>query len=172
MQKGITHILHETPSKCLTMSSDLYYTMNPVRIYLAEDDEDDVLLFAQVLEDSETSFLLSKASNGSDLIRDVQTNIAQVPDFIFLDMNMPKKNGFDTLQELRHLLPPATQMFMLSTVSDAESVQRALQLGANGYISKCIPYPRFLDAIRSILTGIQLPLLSLPDNEVLPGQAS
>jgi DNA-binding NarL/FixJ family response regulator len=135
------------------MSSYLYYTMQPLRICLAEDDEDDLVLFKHVLDNLKLPFLLFRASNGCDLVRDIQMNVSIHPDYIFLDVDMPQKNGFETLRELRSQLPVETKIFMLSTLSDHYSVQLALSLGANGYISKCIPYSQFSNAISGILQG-------------------
>jgi DNA-binding NarL/FixJ family response regulator len=135
------------------MSEDLYYTMNPVRVCVAEDDEDDMLLFREALVDTKIPFLLSGASNGEGLVQHIVASMPSVPDYIFLDINMPLKNGYETLQELRNLLPKMTPIFMLSTANDSRSVLRALQLGANGYISKCISQAEFTNAVTAALTG-------------------
>jgi CheY-like chemotaxis protein len=130
---------------------ELNDSANPATILLAEDDEDDIFLLREALQDTNMPFVLNTVSNGEDLLREIDRRLPALPDYILLDINMPIKNGYETLNALRTLLPVETPIFMLSTAADDESVQKAMRLGATGYITKCLHYYQFTTTLRSIL---------------------
>jgi DNA-binding response OmpR family regulator len=123
----------------------------PATILLAEDDEDDIFLLREALQDTNMPFVLNTVSNGEDLLREVDRLLPALPDYILLDINMPIKNGYETLNELRTMLHVETPIFMLSTAGDNESVQQAMRLGATGYITKCLSFYQFTALLRSVL---------------------
>ncbi len=71
------------------------------RILLAEDDEDDFLLFRDALSDFEQPLHLTWVKDGEELMRTLREKAIAGPDMIFLDINMPRKNGFECLAEIR-----------------------------------------------------------------------
>jgi CheY-like chemotaxis protein len=79
---------------CFTMPASNKIT----RILLADDDEDDCILFQDVLNDLK-QFQLSIARNGIQAMQILFEQLSSLPDIIFLDLNMPLKNGFDCLQK-------------------------------------------------------------------------
>jgi two-component system NarL family response regulator len=74
------------------------------------------------------------------------------PDVVILDGRMPGLSGVDTLIALRREFPNARGL-MLSIDAGEEDVQKALQAGAAGYLSKATQLQELLRAIRSIHTG-------------------
>ena len=59
------------------------------------------------------------------------------PDVVLLDINLPRKNGFDLLKEIRNRDELASmQVIMLTAYGDVDSLAKALELGADDYISK------------------------------------
>src|SRR5690349_18527188 len=69
------------------------------KIWLADDDHDDCELFADVLKQILPSVQLALFTNGNDLM--TMLNRGLRPDLLFLDINMPLKDGLDCLLEIR-----------------------------------------------------------------------
>ncbi|HEX8278056.1 MAG TPA: response regulator [Segetibacter sp.] len=69
-----------------------------IKILLAEDDRDDLDIFQLALEDLQQPFELRHAKNGEILLTLLNED---VPDFIFLDILMPRKNGLACIREIR-----------------------------------------------------------------------
>jgi CheY-like chemotaxis protein len=67
-------------------------------IVLAEDDKDHTILFQVMLKQVDPTKTLSVVHNGEELLEFLSQ---QVPDIVFLDLNMPCKNGLDCLKEIR-----------------------------------------------------------------------
>ena len=67
-------------------------------IFLADDDADDCMLFEDALREVSTSTELTTANDGVELINLMETTVPPPPDVIFLDLNMPRKNGFECLE--------------------------------------------------------------------------
>jgi CheY-like chemotaxis protein len=121
---------------------------NHFRILLADDDDDDSFLFREALQQISPESHLIVASNGMELTHAIQSYTPQ-PDIIFLDMNMPVKNGLECLEEIR-----STQGFekipvvILSTSVAQYLWESAYKGGANLYIQK----PTSFDGLVEILT--------------------
>lgn len=109
-------------------------------IYLADDDSDDIFLFKEALREVTTSVHIHTAENGDLLLKMLDAKPA-LPDIIFLDLNMPIKNGFQSLEEIRandkyDKVPVA----ILSTSSDEKAIAAAHKNGANAYITKPVAF--------------------------------
>jgi CheY-like chemotaxis protein len=74
-------------------------TSQVFNILLAEDDVDDVLIFKMALSELNIAFELHHADNGRDLLLLLLNNLP--PDIIFLDINIPYKDGLSCLKEIR-----------------------------------------------------------------------
>lgn len=103
-------------------------------IILADDDVEDHQLFREALEEAAPFTTLSTSNNGSELMRLLQH---YVPDFIFLDMDMP---GLDGLQCLRHIrttdLLRDVHVIMFSGGARPIKVEMAYEMGADLFIIK------------------------------------
>lgn len=109
----------------------------PLRIFLADDDEDDRGFFAEALESVHPHCDLFMVNNGEKAINFFRDgNI--VPDFIFLDINMPKKTGIECLKFIRSMYPTNLHPYviMLSTSSSINVVDMSYEHGATMYIQK------------------------------------
>lgn len=78
---------------------------------------------------------------------------AHKPDFILLDIEMPKLDGFEVLQRIREdAETKAIPVVMFSAVNMKEETQKAIALGANGFLNKGVHAPRYvLDKIKSLM---------------------
>jgi len=75
--------------------------MKPIKILLIDDDEDDQALFVDALNQIDNSFRCDVASSGSEAMHSLNTK-SPAPDIIFLDLNMPKMNGYECLAEIKN----------------------------------------------------------------------
>ncbi len=71
-----------------------------LNIILAEDDYDDRLLFEEAIDELPISVELTTFDNGDELMEWLK-NKSELPDALFLDLNMPRKNGFAALGEIK-----------------------------------------------------------------------
>jgi CheY-like chemotaxis protein len=71
------------------------------KILLAEDDEDDFILFREALSEFNECARLEWVKDGEELMDSLKINVGELPDIIFLDINMPRKNGFECLTGIR-----------------------------------------------------------------------
>lgn len=71
-----------------------------LEIWLVDDDPDDCILFQTALEQISISSRLTVVYNGEQLMEFLNKNII-LPDILFLDLNMPRKNGFNCLTEIK-----------------------------------------------------------------------
>jgi DNA-binding response OmpR family regulator len=106
-----------------------------LKIILAEDDRDDSFLFQEALNRMPIETRLHLAQDGELFIEMLHTQ--DIPDFIFLDLNMPKKDGYSCLVEIRSIKKmEKVPVIIMSTSSHAQSIQRAYEAGADMYVRK------------------------------------
>lgn len=74
--------------------------LEPFRILLVDDDIDDCFFFKNTLSDLSISNHFTTV-DGVGLIKHLSKNSRNLPDILFLDLNMPSKNGFECLAELK-----------------------------------------------------------------------
>ncbi len=106
-------------------------------ILLAEDDEDDCFIFKNALEELPLTFHLTIVPNGEELMRLLNDATLRLPDVLFLDLNMPRKNGFECLQEIRsnkalNELP----VVIFSSAYAPDIVDKLFKDGAQYYVRK------------------------------------
>lgn len=124
-------------------------------IYLADDDSDDREFFADALSEIERDVILKQAPDGMHLMESLLTlSESELPDFIFLDINMPGKTGLECLQEIRNLSGGLKEVniVMLSTSSDPENIRRASELGATFYAVKPSCFERLKSLLEEVLS--------------------
>lgn len=73
----------------------------PIKILLADDDKDDRFFFEKALSEISIASDLSIAHDGEQLMQHLSENLKNLPDVLFLDLNMPRKNGFECLTEMK-----------------------------------------------------------------------
>ena len=117
----------------------------PIEILLVEDNPTDVSIAKEALADTKVSKHLHVVSDGAEALlfvrKQAQHAHAPSPDLILLDLNLPIKNGFDVLRELKgddklKLIP----VVVLSSSKREEDIVRAYDSGANCYITKPVDF--------------------------------
>ncbi len=128
-------------------------TTKPQRtIFLADDDADDCMLFEDALREVSDTTSLVTANDGVELMDILEKTVPPPPEVIFLDLNMPRKNGVECLIEIRN-----TQKFkdipvvIFSTSSLQASIEQVYNEGANIYVKKPGTFPKLKTAIKQIL---------------------
>ncbi|MBE9180319.1 response regulator [Oculatella sp. LEGE 06141] len=139
----------------------------PIEILLVEDNPGDVRLTQEVLRDGRVHNHLSVVSDGVEALAFLlkQGKYASVPrpDLILLDLNLPRRDGREVLQQIKnHHALKRIPVVVLTTSQAEEDIAKAYELHGNCYISKPVDLNQFIRVIRSIeefwLTIVKLPL--------------
>ncbi|MFD1142625.1 response regulator [Larkinella insperata] len=105
-------------------------------VFLVDDDEDDQFLLQQVFHQYSPECQIRLLSNGVELIEALET-INSLPALVMLDLNMPYMSGFEALEAIRKDEKYQSLPIVILTTSDQQiDQQRAIQLGANDFITK------------------------------------
>jgi CheY-like chemotaxis protein len=126
-----------------------------INILLADDDKADCLLFKDALEELPVSARLTIVHNGEQVIEELTKKGNKLPDVLFLDLNMPRKNGFATLGEIkRNTGLENLPVIIFSTSSELETVKKVFRDAAHYYICKPDNFPKLKKIIYEALTLI------------------
>ena len=124
---------------------------------LVDDDKDDQEIFRFALKkvDPEVSCLL--ANDGVFALEKLQEDSFKLPEFIFVDINMPRLNGVQVLGEIKKIdLLKKIPVYMYSTSGQPDIIQKCKKMGAADFIVKSANISDLEDALRSILQGIRI----------------
>ena len=104
---------------------------------IIDDDEDDQEIFKMCLNSVNKDIQCFSVYDGQEAIDMLMSNSQFTPQYIFLDVNMPKMNGIECLRILQSIPKlKNAKMFMYSTTSDNRIVEESKKLGAIDYIVK------------------------------------
>lgn len=127
--------------------------LNGLHILLADDDDDDRYFFAQAIQELSGSIKLSTAKDGTELLRLLKSTVAELPDLIFLDLNMPRKNGVECLEELRQNVQfKNIPVIIYSTSSHPCQVEDTFIKGANLFVQKPDSYSGIKRVLHKVLS--------------------
>jgi two-component system response regulator len=138
----------------------------PIDILLVEDDQADVELTREALKDSKLNINIHVVRDGVDALSFLRKQPpyekAPRPDLILLDINMPRKNGRETLQEVRedeHLR--SIPVVVLTSSNSDDDIIKSYEIGANCYITKPVGFEQFVKVVKTIekfwFTIVKLP---------------
>lgn len=126
-----------------------------IEILLVDDDEADIMLTEESLRDSKIHVSLNTVNDGIAALQYLkqEARYAQAarPDIILLDLNMPKKDGRETLTEIKadaklRNIP----VVVLTTSEDAFDINKCYELGANCYITKPVGFEAFKKMVSTL----------------------
>jgi PleD family two-component response regulator len=107
------------------------------RVPLIDDDLDDQEIFKLCVEKVHQNVNFMGLTESVEAIAMLTANSGYTPDYIFLDVNMPKMNGIQCLSALKQVERlNQCKIFMYSTTSEGELLARSKELGANDFIVK------------------------------------
>lgn len=125
-------------------------------ILIAEDDYDDRFLLEAAFKENGFKDRLVFVENGIELIAFLDTALggaegAFLPKFILLDLNMPKKDGREVLQEIKqHPIFKSVPVVIFSTTNSDQEMRRCYDLGANSYISKPSSFENLIKIVANL----------------------
>lgn len=144
--------------------------MNPVtkaiEILLVEDDPGDIDLIEEALEDAKLQINLNSVRDGVEALaylrQEGKYTQAISPDLILLDLNLPRRDGREVLQDIKGNNDFKRIPVVVLTTSDAEDdILKSYNLGANCYVSKPLGMQDFIKIVESIeqfwFTVVKLP---------------
>jgi len=129
--------------------------LKKLNILLADDDIDDCEFFKEALEELMISTDLTSVHDGEQLMQLLTNETNELPDILFLDLNMPRKNGFECLTEIK--LSKKLQelpVIIFSTSFEQEVVNLLFKNGAQHFIRKPSEFSQFKKIIQQSLTII------------------
>lgn len=117
-------------------------TKENIRILLTDDDEDDREFFGQAIADLDLKYAVEFCKNGVELLDRLYDKSTDIPDIIFLDLNMPILSGAETLQKIREddRFKNSPVIAIYSTSATLDGIKDTFGLGANVYIVKPISF--------------------------------
>lgn len=140
----------------------------PIEILLVEDSPSDAALTMEALAAGKIANNLNCVEDGVEamnyLRRKGRYAKAARPDLIMLDLNLPKKDGREVLEEMKtdpdlKIIP----VIVLTTSRADQDILRSYQLNANCYITKPVDFKHFIEVVRSI-EHFWLTVVTLPKN--------
>jgi chemotaxis family two-component system response regulator Rcp1 len=128
--------------------------VHPIRVLIVEDNPGDVVLFEESIRDARILVSLAVAEDGDEALRMLEkpddAGNSYRPEIVFLDLNLPKKNGFEVLAKLRANKKYDAIPIVIMTSSDAEQdIARGYSLRANAYITKPVDLEQFARVLKT-----------------------
>jgi CheY-like chemotaxis protein len=129
--------------------------IRPIEVLLVEDDPGDVVLTKEAFEDNKVSNKLSIVSDGEEAMRFLRREgdytDAPRPDLVLLDLNLPRMDGRQVLEEIKADEVLRTIPVVVLTTSEAEEdIIRSYRLHANAYVTKPVDFDQFIKVVRQI----------------------
>ncbi|WP_462251133.1 response regulator [Ferruginibacter sp.] len=123
-----------------------------MNILLADDDIDDRNFFKDALQALPLTTSLSTVNDGDELMNYLLANTEQLPHVLFLDINMPAKNGFECLEEIKQNKKlKDIPVVMFSTSSEQDKIKILFKTGADLYIHKPSNFAQLVQVIHHAL---------------------
>ncbi|MBK5283826.1 MAG: response regulator [Bacteroidia bacterium] len=123
----------------------------PIHILLADDDESDRMLFKEAFEELEIQTIVHTVNDGKQLMDYLTKKGTRLPHLLFLDLNMPRKNGVQCLKEIRsNLKLKNISVAIYSTSASEKDIEETFQSGANVYIKK----PNDFSVLKQVLDKV------------------
>jgi len=122
-------------------------------VLLVDDDADDRELFAEALLQINEAVRSLFAKNGYEALEVLLSPNSKLPDYIFLDLNMPLMGGKDCLKRIKEIpLIKDIPVIVLTTSKQPEDKEEMIKLGAWLYITKPDYFDKLVYLIRSVLS--------------------
>lgn len=128
-------------------------TKQNIKILVTDDDEDDREFFASAVEELDLGNPIEFCKNGIELLDRLSNPKFDIPDIIFLDLNMPILSGFETLQQIREddKFKDIPVIAIYSTSATEDGIKNTFGLGANAYIVKPISFADLKKLLKKVI---------------------
>lgn len=122
-------------------------------VLLADDDEDDRIFFKDAIDELKIKTKVETVCDGQQLMDYLKEPGTPLPHVLFLDLNMPRKNGLECLREIRSNKDlKDLSIAIYSTSSSDHDIQESLIYGANIYIKKPNDFEKLKKAIADVMS--------------------
>lgn len=133
----------------------------PETLLLAEDDDDDYLIFSLALRETKLAAELSRVANGDELMESLEESI---PDVLFLDIRIPCRNGTECLKEIRaNARFDEMPVVIHSGFGDDKNIGDCYEAGATRYVIKPNTIREVAEILQNLLVDNWKNSLSRPD---------
>jgi CheY-like chemotaxis protein len=127
----------------------------PIEVLLVEDDPGDVLMTQEAFQEHKVRNRLTVVQDGAEALaylrREGQYANAVRPDLILLDLNLPRRDGREVLEEIKKDdVLGRIPVVVLTTSAADEDIMRSYQLHANAYVTKPVDFENFINVIKQI----------------------
>jgi CheY-like chemotaxis protein len=141
--------------------------VDSIHILLADDDADDCLFFKEALDELPVSASLAMVNDGAQLMEYLESS--PLPDLLFLDLNMPKKTGFECLTEINQKKNlKEIKVIIFSTHIDPETLKLFHARGAHYFIRKPTEFAQLKKVISNALQQATVsPAQGAPDKIIV-----
>ncbi|NQT95058.1 MAG: response regulator [Candidatus Omnitrophica bacterium] len=120
-----------------------------LKILVVDDEPDALELFKDLF--TKKGYTVECVPSGTDAISFIEGNEA---DAILLDIRMPVMDGIETLSKLKELKPDIPVVMLTAYGYDDNLINKALESGAAGYISKNLPLAQIVHTFQTLLSAI------------------
>lgn len=121
-----------------------------ITLYI-DDDMEDTEIFQEAITSIDPDVVFYSAADGHEGFR-ILEQITMVPDFIFLDVNMPRMNGKEFLSQIKKKVTfRSIPVIMYSTTSHAEEIRNYKKMGAFAFVKKPDSFKTLQDVLQKII---------------------
>ncbi|WP_298741402.1 response regulator [uncultured Chitinophaga sp.] len=122
-------------------------------LWIIDDDPDDREFFCDALKDVDGSAVCYTFKNGMEALDMLGTDRAPIPDYIFLDLNLPMLSGKQCLVELKKLKKlHQTRIIIYTTSTLSDDFSETIQMGAMHFLTKPTTYAELCEALSNVLS--------------------
>jgi CheY-like chemotaxis protein len=122
-------------------------------LFLVDDDMDDHEIFKSALSKVDSDLTLLTASNGYEALNFLSTT-GTLPDYIFVDLNMPRMDGLQFLKEIKQRdTLKNIPVIIYSTSSNPADIAKTKQLGAMSFVTKPSRFSDLCSLLQSLITS-------------------
>lgn len=130
--------------------------MKKYKIIIVENDEDEQLFMKEGFEAAGLFQIIAVVSNGDTLFEWLGEHITILPDIILSDLNMPGKNGYDVINEVKsNPLYAHIPVVITSTSSTRTIMEKCIAAGASDYIVKPETFVEYVPYVRNLYGRIE-----------------
>jgi CheY-like chemotaxis protein len=137
-------------------------SLNQLNIVLADDDTDDCSFFDKALQEIPIATHLTIVHDGEQLMKYLFRNSDHIPDVLFLDLSMPRKNGFECLCEIKESLQLKDLTVVMFSTSfprdmnyEENMISLLLKIGAHDFIRKSVDFVQLRQVIHKTLIMVE-----------------
>jgi CheY-like chemotaxis protein len=126
---------------------------SPLHVLLADDDEDDRMIFKDAIEEVRVKTRLTMVKDGIQLMDYLLQEDCDYPGIVFLDLNMPRKGGIECLREIRNDKRfKNISVAIYSTSASEADIEDTFIKGANVYIKKPNDFASLVKVLEDVIT--------------------